>query len=128
MAAGAAVKCDLTTLNKAQSCFNCFSELQNQAALVYLLNQTLAALQGVTPQTPNQLRATAACVNCTRPESVADGLDVAVAQAGAVIAGAAAGTQTVTQIKAAANPFRNMSLSELRSIEVILRCQLNAFL
>lgn len=126
--AGVAVKCDLNTLIKAQACFNCFSELQNQAVLVFLLNQTLASLQGVTAQTPNQLRQTAACIACSRPETVADGLDVAVAQAGAVVAGSAAGTQTVAQLKAGSKPFANMSLSELRAIEILLRCQLNSFL
>ncbi len=123
------VKCDLNTLNQAGKCWACFSELQAQAALVYFLNQTLATLQSVTPQTPNQLRQTAACINCTRPETVCDNLDVAVAQAGAVAAGVpGAGTISASQVKAASNAFRNMSLSELRSIEIILRCQINAFL
>lgn len=124
----ATVKCDLTTLQQQGKCFACFSELENQAAVVYFLNQRLAKLQAVTPQTPNQLRASAQCLTCTRPESVADNLDAAVAQAGAVAAGVAgASTQTIAQIKQASNPFRNMSLSELRSIEVLLRCSLNAF-
>lgn len=124
----ATVKCDLNTLLQASKCFNCFSELQNQAIKVYFLNQRLAKLQGVTPQTPNQLRTTAACIICTRPESVADNLDSAVAQAGAIAAGVAgASTQTIAQIRAGANPFMNMSLSDLRAIEVILSCQLNAF-
>lgn len=123
------VKCDLNSLNKAGQCFACFSELQNQAAMVYLLNLTLATLQGVVAQTPGQLRASAACLNCTRPAAVADNFDVAVAQAGAVVAGVPNATNlTVAQIKAGANPFRNMSLSELRSIEILLRCQLNSFL
>lgn len=124
----ATVQCDLKTLQQQGKCFACFSELENQAAIVYFLNQRLAKLQAVTPQTPNQLRASAACIACTRPENTADNLDAAVAQAGAVAAGVAgASTQTIAQIKQAANSFRNMSLSELRAIEVLLRCQLNAF-
>lgn len=124
----ATVKCDLNSLLQQGKCFACFSELEAQAAIVYFLNQRVAKLQGVTPQTPNQLRATAACLTCTRPEVVADNLDTAVAQAGAIAAGVAgASTQTIAQIKAASNAFRNMSLSELRSIEVLLRCQDNAF-
>lgn len=124
----ATVKCDLNSLNAAAKCFACFSELENQAALVYFLNQRLAKLQAVTPQTPAQLRATSACIYCTRPEVICDNLDAAVAQAGAVAAGVAgASTITAAQIKAASNAFRNMSLGELRAIEVILRCQLNAF-
>lgn len=124
----ATVKCDLNSLNATAKCFACFSELQNQAALIYFLNQRLAKLQGVTAQTPAQLRASAACIACTRPEVIADNFDAAVAQAGAVAAGVAgASTQTNAQIAAAMNPFLNMSLSELRAIEVLLRCQLNAF-
>lgn len=124
----ATVKCDLTTLLKQGACFSCFGEKENQAIVVYFLNQRLAKLQAVTPQTPNQLRASAACISCTRPQSVADNLDSAVAQAGAVAAGVAgASTQTIAQIRAAANAFTNMSLSELRAIEVSLRCALNAF-
>lgn len=124
----ATVNCDLNSLIRNGKCFSCFSELENQAAIVYFLNQRLAKLQAVTPQTPNQLRATAACISCTRPETVADNLDTAVAQAGAIAAGVAgASTQTIAQVKQAANAFRNMSLSELRAIEVLLRCQLNAF-
>ena len=124
----ATVKCDLNTLQQQGKCFACFSELEAQAAMVYFLNQRLAKLQAVTPQTPAQLRATAACLSCTRPEVIADNLDAAVAQLGAIAAGVAgSSTQTIAQVKAASNAFRNMSLSELRSIEVILRCQLNAF-
>jgi len=124
----ASVKCDLNTLNTAAKCFACFSESENQAAIVYFLNQRLAKLQGVTAQTPTQLRASAACFNCTRPETVANNFDSAVAQAGAVAAGVAgSSTQTIAQIKSAMNPFLNMSMSELRSIEILLRCNLNAF-
>lgn len=125
----ATVKCDLNSLLQNAKCFACFdSELKNQAIVVYFLNQLLAKKQGVTPQTPNQLRATAACIACARPENVADSLDSAVAQAGAIAAGVAgASTQTIAQIRQAANPFVNMSLSELRAIEIILRCNLNAF-
>lgn len=123
------VACDLNTVNKAAKCYACFSELESQAAMVYFLNQTLATLQGVTPQTPVQLRQAAACIVCNRPEAVADDFDVAVAQAGAVVAGVPnAGTITTAQVKAAANPFRNMSLTELRAIELVLRCNLNQFL
>jgi len=124
----ATVNCDLKTLLSQSACFQCFSELQNQAAKVYFLNQRLAKLQGVTPQTVNQLRASAACIACTRPESVADNLDSLVARMGAVAAGAPGiSTQTIAQTKAAMKGFANLSLSELRAIEVLLSCQLNAF-
>lgn len=124
----ATVNCTLSSLQAAGKCFACFSESENQAALVYFLNQRLAKLQGVTAQTPAQLRASAECLTCTRPETVCDNLDSAVAQAGAVAAGVAgAGTLTTAQIKAAMNPFLNMSMSELRAIEILLRCQLNAY-
>ncbi len=124
----ATVTCSLTQLLALTKCFNCFSELENQAAIVYLLNQRLAKLQGVTPQTPNQLRASAACLSCTRPEAVADAFDSSVALQGAIAAGVAgASTLTPAQIKNAAKAFRNMSMSDLRAIQILLGCQLNAF-
>lgn len=125
----AAVKCDLNTLLANGKCFQCFGELENQAIVVYFLNQLLAKKQGVTAPTPNSLRQTAECIACSRPETVADNLDSAVAQAGAVAAGVTgAATQTIAQIRAGATPFKNMTLTELRAIEIYLRCNLNAFL
>lgn len=124
----AAVACDLNSLLKNGRCFQCFGELENQAIVVYFLNQLLAKKQGVTTPTPNSLRQTVECIACTRPETVADNLDSAVAQAGAIAAGVAgASTQTIAQIRAGANPFKNMSLSELRAMEIYLRCNLNSF-
>lgn len=124
----ATVDCTLNTLVKASKCFNCFSEKENQAALVYFLNQRLSKLQGVTAQTPAQLRAATTCLGCVPTDPVCDALDAAVAQAGAVAAGVAgASTQTAAQIKAASLSFANMSLDDLRTLEVYLRCQLNAF-
>lgn len=124
----ATVNCDLNTLVKAAKCFNCFAEKENQAAKVYFLNQRLAKLQGVTAQTPTQLRAAIQCLGCVPVDPVCDALDAAVAQAGAVAAGVAgASTQTAAQIKAASLSFANMSLDDLRTLEIYLRCQLNAF-
>jgi hypothetical protein len=124
----ATAKCDLNTLLKSNPCFNCFSELESQAVLVYLLSLTVAGLSGNAVQTPAALRAGTACINCSPPETVADNMDLVVAQQGAQNAGSALASASIAAIKKAANPFRNMSLSELRSIEILLRCQLNQWI
>jgi hypothetical protein len=125
------VACDINTLNRGSNapCFDCHGELQKQAVMVYLLSVTLAALQGVTPQTPNALRAAVQLIAASRPENVCDQMDVAVAYNGAMAAGAAQVTQgqSVAVITNAAKQFRNMSLTDLRAIEIFLRCQLNAW-
>lgn len=122
------VACDLNSLNQNGKCFACFSQKENQAAVVYFLNQTLAKLQGVTPQTPNQLRASTACLGCVPTNPTADNLDSAVAQAGAVAVGDSASSASIAAIRKAINPFVNMSLDDMRTIEIALRCQLNAYL
>ena len=124
----AAQKCDLNTLLKSSPCFNCLSELESQAVLVYLLSLTVSGLSGNAVQTPAALRSGTACINCSRPESVCDNMDLVVAMQAAQNAGSAAASASVAALKKAANPFRNMSLSELRSIEILLRCQLNQWI
>jgi hypothetical protein len=124
----ATVNCDLNTLIQSAKCFGCLSEKENMAALVYFLEQRRAALASATPRTANQLNAVVACQRCLPVDPVVDALDTAVAQAGAIAAGASgASTQTIAQIRAAANAFANMSLDDLRTIEIYLRCQLNAY-
>jgi len=124
----ATVTCTLNNLIQSAKCFSCFSEKENQAAIVYFLEQRRAQLAGQTPQTPNQLRTQSACMTCIPIDPVADANDAAVAQAGAIAAGVSgSSTQTIAQIRAAINAFANMSLDDLRTIEILLRCQLNAF-
>src|SRR3974390_3519139 len=101
------VACDLNTLLKNFPCFNCLSQLESQAVLGYLLNITLAGLQGVTPQTVNQLRASTACINCSRAESVCDNMDLIVARQGALNSGSPLASQTIAQLKNAAKGFAN---------------------
>jgi hypothetical protein len=122
------VACDLNTLNQNSKCFSCFSQKENMAAVVYFLNQTVAKLQGVTPQTPNQLRATTRCLACLSMDPVADNKDASVAQQGAILVGDTASNASIAAIRKAINPFVNMNLDDMRSIELLLRCQLNAFL
>jgi len=124
----AAAKCDLNTLLKSSPCFNCLSELESQAVLVYLLSLTVSALSGNAVQTPAVLRAITACINCSRPATVCDNMDLVVAMQGAQNAGSALASASTAALKKAANPFRNMSLQELRSIEILLRCQLNQWI
>ena len=124
----AAARCDLNTLLKSSPCFNCLSELESQAVLVYLLSLTVAGLSGAAVQTPGALRAVSACINCSRPETVCDNMDLVVAMQGAQNAGSALASASVSALKKAANPFRNMALSELRTIEIVLRCQLNQWI
>ena len=67
-------------------------------------------------------------MTCIPIDPVADANDAAVAQAGAIAAGVSgSSTQTIAQIRAAINAFANMSLDDRRTIEILLRCQLNAF-
>lgn len=121
-------KCDLSSLLQAGKCFACFSTLQNQAAIVYFLSQRFAKLNGTAVPTPGALRASVQALKASSINATADNLDAAVAQAGAVAAGVpGASTQTIAQIGAAILPFANMSLTDLRAIEVLLRCQLNQF-
>lgn len=118
------VACDINTLIKNAKCFNCFSQKENQAAIVYFLEQRRAALAVQTPQTPAQLRKAVQCF-CTPADDISDAYDVAVAQVGAIVQGQA--NQTVAQIRSAINPFVNMSLKELRLMEILARCALNAY-
>lgn len=122
------VACDLNTINQNAKCFACFSQKENQAAIVYFLNQTLAKLQNATPQTPNQLRSTTACLACVPTDPVADNMDASVAQSGAIAVGDSASSGSIAAIRKAINPFVNMSLDDMRTIELYLRCQLNAYL
>ena len=124
----AAAKCDLNTLLKTSPCFNCFSELESQALLVYLLSLTVSGLSGNAVQTPAALRAAIQCINCSRPAIVCDNMDLVVAQQGAQNAGSALASASAAALKKASNAFRNMSLSELRSVEILLRCQLNQWI
>lgn len=120
--------CDLNTLNQAGKCFNCLSELQNSAAIVYFLEQTRAKLAGVTPRTPNQMRQLAKPFLATAVNTTSDNLMAAVAQLGAIGVGDTASSASIAAIRKASNPYANMSVSELMAMQVILRCNLNAFL
>jgi len=121
----ATVVCTQNALVTGQKCYACFAQLQNQAALVYWLEQRRARLAGQTALTANQLRAAAACLGCFPIDPVADGLDAYVAQDGARAAGVA--SQTISQVAANSKGLANMPLDDLRTIEIMLRCQLNAF-
>ena len=124
----AVVACDLNTIIKQARCFQCFSQRENQAAIVYFLEQRRAKLAGQNAQTTNQLRSTSACLGCAPTDPVADALDAGVAQAGAIAAGVAgASTQTISQVRSAIQPLVNLSLDDLRTMEILLRCQLNSF-
>jgi hypothetical protein len=128
MATIVAASCDLNTLVRGQKCFACLSQKEDQAAVVYFLEQRRAKLLGVTSLTANQLRAAAACLGCFPVDPMADGLDAFVAQAGAIAAGVAgSSTQTITQIRNAIKGLANTSFDELRTMEILLRCQSNAF-
>lgn len=128
MATIVAAPCDLNTLVRGQKCFACLSQKENQAAIVLFLEQRRAKLLGVTALTANQLRSAAACLGCFPTDPVADALDAFVAQQGAIAAGVAgASTQTIAQIRNAIKGLANTSLDELRTMEVLLRCQSNAF-
>jgi hypothetical protein len=128
MATIVSVTCTLNALVQGQKCYACLSEKENQAAIVYWLEQRRAKLLGVTPQTTAQLRAAAACLGCFPTDPVADGLDAYVAQAGAIAAGVTgASTITIAQIRAAIKGLANTSLDELRTMEIIARCASNAF-
>jgi len=122
------VKCDINTINLAAKCLACFSQKENQAALVYFLEQTRAKLAGQTPMTPAALRSTTACLGCIPMDPTCDNLDSAVAQAGAIGVGDSASGASIAAIRKAINPYANMNLDDLRTMEAYLRCQLNAFL
>jgi hypothetical protein len=122
------VTCDQKTLNAGQKCYSCLSDKEVQAAIVYWLEQRRAVLTGQTPQTVAQLRKSAACFGCMPANLIADGLDAFIAQQGAIVAGApGASIITIAQIRAAIKGFANTSIQELRSMEIITRCALNAF-
>ncbi len=124
----ATIGCDLTTLVNDAKCFQCFSEKQNQAALVYFLEQVRAQKAGNAVRTPNQLRTATAGLANFPVDPVADAADVAVAQQWAQAAGVAgASTQTIAAINRAIVQFANMSLDDLRTIEILIRCNLAAF-
>lgn len=124
----ATVDCSLNTLIRSGKCFNCFSDKELRAAMVYFLNNRLAKLQGVTPQTAGQLVKSSACLVCSGPGMSIDNLDATVAQNGSVAAGNAGDAiLTIAQIRAAINPLVQVSLIRLRTIEILLKCQLNAF-
>lgn len=124
----ALVTCDLNTLIRGQKCYACFPQKVNQAAMVYWLEQRRAKLAGQTPLTANQLMAASKCLECFPTDNVADALDAFVAQQGAIAAGVAgASTITIAQIRANINLLSNMTLDDLRSIEIATRCALNAF-
>lgn len=123
----AILACDNTSLIKNGNCFNnCgLSTLIDQAMLVYFLEQIRAQKAGNAVRTPNQLRSAVAGLGATPIDPVADGLDVAAAQVWAIKSGVAgASTQTLAQIRAASNQFANMSIDELRTMEVSIRCAL----
>ncbi len=122
--------CDNNSLIKNGNCFNnCgLNTLINQAILVYFLEQIRAKKSGTAVRTPNQLRSAVASLGATPIDAVADGLDDAVAQVWAINSGVVgASTQTIAQIRAAANQFANMSIDELRTMEVSIRCSLASF-
>lgn len=120
--------CDLNTLVRGQKCFACLPQKELQAAVVFFLEQRRARLLGQTALTANQLRSASACLNCFPIDPVADALDAYVAQQGAIAAGVVgASTQTIAQIRNAIKGLANTSLDELRNMEVLLRCQSNAF-
>lgn len=122
------VDCSLNTLIQSQRCYSCFGQKINQAAIVYWLEQRRAKLAGQTPNNANQLIAAIKCLECFSTDPVADGLDAAVAQAGAVAAGVAgAANMPIATIRSNINSLANLSLDDLRTIEVNLRCLLNAF-
>lgn len=121
-------QCDINTIVRGSKCFSCFSEIENQAAIVYFLNQRFAQLNGSAQQTVNQLRSAIQQFANSSVDMVADNFDAYVSQQGAIAAGVpGASTQTIAQIRAAVKGFANTSLSELRSMEVLLRCRLNQF-
>jgi hypothetical protein len=121
----ATVVCTLSALVQGQKCYACLSQKEVQAAIVYWLEQRRAKLAGQTPLTTNQLRAAAACIGCFPTDPTADGLDAYVAQDGARAAGVA--IPSISQIRNAIKGLANTSLDELRTMEISLRCQLNAF-
>jgi hypothetical protein len=124
----ATVVCTLPTLRNQAKCFSCFSQLENQAAIVYFLEGRRAKLAGTAAKNAFQLRQDTACFACTPVDPVADNLDAAIAQAGAVAANVTgASTQTITQIRAAIKALANVSLDDLRTMEIAIRCALNAF-
>lgn len=124
----AILACDLNSLNKNSSCFQCLSQLQKQAALVYLMEQRLAVLSGAKARNVNTLSTAVAGFRAAPIDPVCDEFDVAVAQEGAIISGVpGAATQTITQLKVALNPFANTSLSQLRAMEIAIRCALQSF-
>lgn len=122
------VNCDFNTLNKAGACFNCLSELERSAAIVYFLEQTRAKLAGTTPRTPNQLRQVVRSFVTSGVNVISDQLMAAVAQAGATAVGDPSGSLSIQAIKKASLPYANMANSELEAMRILLRCQLNAFL
>lgn len=123
----AILACDNTSLIKNGNCFNnCGQSTKlNQAMMVQLLEQIRAQKAGNAVRTANQLRSAVASLGATPIDFVADGLDVAVAQVWAIKSGVAgASTQTVAQLTKAAYQLTNMSIDELRTMEVSIRCAL----
>lgn len=128
MATIVAVSCDQRTLVNGQKCYACLSEKEEQAAVVYWLEQRRAKLLSVTPLTTAQLRSAAACLGCFPIDPAADALDAFVAQGGAIAAGVTgASTITIAQIRNAIKGLANTSFDELRTMEILLRCQSNTF-
>lgn len=121
-------KCDINTMITGSKCFACLSQIENQAAIVYFLMQRFAQLNGTAQQSVNQLRSQVQQFSISSVDLLADNLDVFVAQQGAIAASVpGASSQTIAQIRAAIKGFANTSLSELRAMEVLLRCRLNQF-
>jgi len=121
----ATVVCTQSALVQGQKCYACLSEKEVQAAIVFFLEARRAALAGQTARTTAQLRQMAACLGCFPTNSEADGLDAYVAQDGARAAGVA--IPSITQIRNLIKGLANTSLDELRTMEITIRCQLNAF-
>jgi len=121
-------KCDFNSLNAAGRCYACLTERQNQAVIAYFLSTRLAQLSGLPVISPNTLRTQAKAIFTGTVEQTADNLDAAVAQGGAIAAGVpGAATMTIAQIVKNSLMFANMGVSEIRAIEILLRCQLNNF-
>jgi|SRR5690348_329902 len=116
--------CTQASLTAAAGPFLQLTPLQRKALLVkYLYLQKNTGQVGKVVS-GSSLLSSAACLDCGPSDTMLDAMEVAIQRQAAIDAGAAMGTFNAGTALKEIVSLLNLSQSQLRAIEILLRCQL----
>jgi hypothetical protein len=119
------VPCSIDALAAKSACFNCLSQSEKMAAIVFLLGSVAAELdQSMEVTDPAEARKLIACFTC-EPESVLDSFLVAVIMDLAVDIGAIEERMTVAELRKEIRCLGcGIGPKEFKAAQVFLWCKL----